>query len=264
MVHFISKIVWGNESTAFQIADMILRENGYFISADEDDILNCLLRITYIATLKPKLIAGWRYGFLTTPTTKVVGFFNWTLKESYPLMSLSNCWFIVGTCNPVKQLVVEVPIPQPLVPASLTVLWYVLDLFSMLTAALTSLSNDVLQCSQSNTLSDNWSLLFLFLPHTEHTWEVFLGSTFSTIFPFSAALYVVCRINLAHPASWIDLANFEFLTRFLIFRSSKTIRSYLLTSSLLRQWEIWFLAPLTFRWILDCTPKSGQVVKKLS
>lgn len=35
----------GNKRTAFETADTILRDNGYFISADPDDIQNCLLNI---------------------------------------------------------------------------------------------------------------------------------------------------------------------------------------------------------------------------
>ena len=48
----------GNKRTAFETADTILRDNGYFISAGEDDILECVLKIASYSCSK-KQVTRW-------------------------------------------------------------------------------------------------------------------------------------------------------------------------------------------------------------
>jgi len=86
------------------------------------------------------------------------------------------------------------------------------------------------------------------LPQSEHIWDVFEGFTSSTRLPAYSALYDVVVISLFHATSEIWFERQWFLIMPLMFRSSKTIRSYVFTRSELTFWVKSFLLLVILSW----------------
>src|SRR5574344_2017015 len=74
------------------------------------------------------------------------------------------------------------------------------------------------------------------MPHLEHIFDVFLGSTRTTIEPALAALYEVRVTSLFQATSPMLLARLWFCIMPFILRSSNAIRPYRLTNWLLIRW----------------------------